>query len=49
MAEFTLPANSKIGKGKTVKAPAGANADKKNSRCTGGTPDDGKNPRGRHL
>src|SRR4029450_13869683 len=43
MAEFTLPANSKIGTGETYKAPVGA----KNIRTFKiyrWTPDDGKNP-----
>jgi len=43
MAEFALPANSKIGVGQTYKAPAGA----KNTRTFKiyrWTPDDGKNP-----
>ena len=44
MAEFTLPANSKIGKGKTTPAPAGA----KRTRTFAiyrWNPDDGQNPR----
>lgn len=43
MAEFTLPANSKIGKGKTVKAPAGAKRTKE-FKVYRWNPDDGKNP-----
>ena len=44
MAEFTLPANSKIGTGKTYKAPAGAK-NIKTFKIYRWTPDDGKNPR----
>ena len=44
MAEFTLPANSKIGVGKTYKAPAGAK-NVKTFKVYRWTPDDGKNPR----
>jgi len=43
MAEFTLPRNSKIGKGKTVKAPAGAKRTKE-FNVYRWNPDDGKNP-----
>ena len=44
MAEFTLPANSKIGKGKTVSAPSGAKR-KKSFSLYRWNPDDGQNPR----
>jgi len=44
MAEFSLPANSKIGKGKTVKAPAGAKNIRK-FQVYRWNPDDGENPR----
>ena len=44
MAEFTLPANSKIGVGDTYKAPAGATNIKK-FKVYRWTPDDGKKPR----
>ena len=44
MAEFALPANSKIGVGDTYKAPAGATNIKK-FKVYRWTPDDGKNPR----
>ena len=43
MAEFTLPANSKIGTGETYKAPAGAK-NIKTFKIYRWTPDDGKNP-----
>jgi succinate dehydrogenase / fumarate reductase iron-sulfur subunit len=43
MAEFTLPANSKLGKGKTYKAPAGAKRVKE-FKVYRWNPDDGKNP-----
>ena len=43
MAEFTLPANSKIGTGETYKAPAGAK-NIKTFKVYRWTPDDGKNP-----
>jgi succinate dehydrogenase / fumarate reductase iron-sulfur subunit len=43
MAEFTLPRNSKIGKGKTVKAPAGAKRTKE-FNVYRWNPDDGNNP-----
>ncbi len=43
MAEFSLPRNSKIGKGKTVKAPAGAKRTKE-FNVYRWNPDDGKNP-----
>ncbi len=44
MAEFTLPANSKITAGKTHPAPSGA-ARKKQFRIYRWNPDDGQNPR----
>ena len=44
MAEFTLPANSKVGVGKTVKAPAGAKRVKA-FKIYRWSPDDGQNPR----
>ena len=44
MAEFRLPANSKIGTGKTHKAPAGAKR-VKNFKVYRWNPDDGQNPR----
>ncbi len=44
MAEFTLPANSKIGKGKTYAAAAGAKR-KKAVHVYRWSPDDGQNPR----
>ena len=44
MAEFTLPANSKVGVGDTYKAPAGATKIK-TFKVYRWTPDDGKNPR----
>jgi succinate dehydrogenase / fumarate reductase iron-sulfur subunit len=44
MAEFTLPANSKVGVGDTYKAPAGATRIK-TFKVYRWTPDDGKNPR----
>jgi succinate dehydrogenase / fumarate reductase iron-sulfur subunit len=43
MAEFTLPKNSKIGTGKTYKAPAGAKRVKE-FKVYRWNPDDGKNP-----
>ncbi|UTW55041.1 succinate dehydrogenase iron-sulfur subunit [Kordiimonas sp. SCSIO 12610] len=43
MAEFSLPANSKIGKGKTVKAEGAKNT--KNFSIYRWNPDDGENPR----
>jgi succinate dehydrogenase / fumarate reductase iron-sulfur subunit len=43
MAEFTLPANSKIGPGRTFKAPEGAKRIKR-FRIYRWNPDDGKNP-----
>jgi len=43
MAEFNLPANSKVGTGKTVKAPAGAK-DVRAFKLYRWNPDDGKNP-----
>ena len=42
MAEFTLPANSKIGTGETYKAPNAKNI--KVFKVYRWTPDDGKNP-----
>ena len=44
MAQFTLPANSKIGKGKRITAPPGV-ARKKSFTVYRWTPDDGQNPR----
>jgi len=44
MAEFTLPANSKVGVGKTVKAPVGAKRIK-SFKVYRWNPDDGQNPR----
>jgi succinate dehydrogenase / fumarate reductase iron-sulfur subunit len=44
MAEFTLPANSKVGVGETYKAPAGAK-NIKNFKVYRWTAEDGKNPR----
>ena len=44
MAEFTLPANSKVGVGDTYKAPAGATKIK-TFKVYRWTPDDGRNPR----
>ena len=44
MADFTLPANSKVGVGDTYKAPAGATRIK-TFKVYRWTPDDGKNPR----
>ncbi len=43
MAEFTLPANSKVGVGKTYKAPAGAKRIKE-FKVYRWNPDDGNNP-----
>src|SRR5579871_2362143 len=43
MAEFNLPANSKVGTGKTYKAPAGATRVKE-FKVYRWNPDDGKNP-----
>ena len=43
MAEFALPANSKIGTGETYKAPGGAK-NIKLFKVYRWTPDDGKNP-----
>ncbi len=43
MAEFSLPANSKIGKGKTVKADGAKNT--KNFSIYRWNPDDGENPK----
>src|SRR5262247_2366890 len=43
MAEFALPANSKIGTGQTYKAPGGAK-NIKMFKVYRWTPDDGKNP-----
>ena len=42
MAEFALPANSKIGKGKTVKAEGAKNT--RTFRIYRWNPDDGENP-----
>src|SRR5579862_559855 len=44
MAEFTLPANSKIGAGKTHPSPAGAKR-AKTFKIYRWNPDDGQNPR----
>src|SRR5579871_5882406 len=44
MAEFSLPANSRIGKGKTWKAPSGAKRVRE-FRVYRWNPDDGQNPR----
>ena len=44
MVEFTLPANSKVGVGKTVRAPAGAKR-VKSFKVYRWNPDDGQNPR----
>jgi len=44
MAEFTLPANSKVGVGKTVRAPAGA-THVRTFKVYRWNPDDGQNPR----
>jgi len=44
MVEFTLPANSKVGVGKTVKAPPGAKR-VKTFKVYRWNPDDGQNPR----
>jgi succinate dehydrogenase / fumarate reductase iron-sulfur subunit len=44
MAEFTLPANSKVGVGDTYKAPAGATRIK-TFKVYRWSPDDGRNPR----
>jgi succinate dehydrogenase / fumarate reductase, iron-sulfur subunit len=44
MAEFTLPANSKVGPGKTVPAPAGAKRTRR-FQIYRWSPDDGQNPR----
>ena len=43
MAEFTLPTNSKVQKGRTVKAPAGATRIR-NFKIYRWNPEDGKNP-----
>jgi succinate dehydrogenase / fumarate reductase iron-sulfur subunit len=43
MAEFTLPKNSKVGKGKVHKAPAGTKRVKE-FKIYRWNPDDGKNP-----
>ncbi len=43
MVEFTLPKNSKVGKGKTYKAAAGAKRVKE-FKIYRWNPDDGKNP-----
>jgi succinate dehydrogenase / fumarate reductase, iron-sulfur subunit len=44
MVEFTLPANSKVGVGKTVRAPAGATR-VRTFKIYRWNPDDGQNPR----
>jgi succinate dehydrogenase / fumarate reductase iron-sulfur subunit len=44
MAEFTLPANSKVGTGKTVPAPAAAKR-KRSFKIYRWSPDDGQNPK----
>ncbi len=44
MVEFTLPANSKVGVGKTVRAPAGAKR-VKSFKVYRWNPEDGQNPR----
>ena len=44
MAEFTLPANSKIGTGKTYPPPPDADAAARASRSIAGTPTTAKNP-----
>ncbi len=44
MAEFSLPANSKVGKGKRVKAPEGA-TNVRDFHVYRWNPDDGENPR----
>ena len=44
MVEFNLPANSRIGQGKTYKAPAGAKRVRE-FRIYRWNPDDGQNPR----
>ena len=44
MAEFTLPKNSKIGKGRNVPAPNGA-TNTKTFHVYRWNPDDGQNPR----
>ncbi len=44
MAEFTLPANSRVGTGDTYKAPAGAK-NVRSFKIYRWNPDDGKNPR----
>lgn len=44
MAEFTLPQNSKVGTGKTVKAAAGDAKRTKNVKVYRWSPDDDKNP-----
>ncbi len=48
MAEFALPANSKIGVGDTYKAAAGTK-NIKTFKVYRWTPDDGKKPARRHL
>ena len=48
MAEFTLPANSKVGAGKTWKAPAGAKR-VRHFHVYRWNPDDGTEPAPRHL
>ena len=44
MTEFTLPANSRVGTGKTYRAPAGAKRVRA-FRIYRWNPDDGENPR----
>ena len=44
MVEFTLPKNSKVGKGRTFKAPVGAK-NVKSFSIYRWNPDDGQNPR----
>ena len=45
MAEFTLPKNSKITKGRSFKATSGAKADLKSFKVYRYDPDSGANPR----
>ena len=47
MAEFTLPANSRVGTGKTYQAPAGAKR-VRTFKVYRWNPDEGGNPRPRH-
>ena len=44
MAEFSLPANSRVGPGKTFKAPSGAKT-VRDFKVYRWNPDDGQNPR----